>query len=184
MLWPDEAGEVEPVPVRVDRVAVAGVVGPRPRHGVVEEVAGDVLDVGEQIGDLAAGRVGDRVQRQAAVADQHGRDAVQRLGVERRIPEHLRIGVAVGVDEAGRHDRAGRVDLVLAVGPQVGADLDDAAVADPHVGPTGVGPRAVDDVAAADQQVSITHVGRPPSGARRVGPDPRGRYTGRRAMIA
>ncbi len=104
----DERGEVDAGAHGVDRVPVAVEVGPGPRHVVVEQVAGDVLDVGEQVGDRCAGGVGGRVQREAAVADEHRGDAVQRLGVERGIPEHLRVGVGVGVDEAGGDDRARR----------------------------------------------------------------------------
>ena len=55
----DERGEVGRRARGVDRVAVARVVGPRPRHAVVEEVARDVLDVGEQVGDVARGSLGD-----------------------------------------------------------------------------------------------------------------------------
>ena len=51
----DERGEVDAGTRGVDRVAVAVEVGPRPRHGVVEEVPGDVLDVGEEVGDLGPG---------------------------------------------------------------------------------------------------------------------------------
>ena len=154
---PDQAGEVDAGARRVDHVAVAGVVGPRPRHRVVEEMARDVLDVGEEVGDVAAGRVGDGVEREAAVADQHRGHAVQQVGVDVRIPEHLRVGVAVGVDEPGRHHRAGGVDHRRAVDGEVGADLDDLVAADAHVGTTGGCAGAVDDVAAPDQDLAVDH---------------------------
>ena len=113
MLCPTSPARLMPVPVALTDVAVAGVVGPRPRHRVVEEVARDVFDVGEEVGDVAAGRVGDGVEREAAVADEHRGDAVQEVGIDVRVPEHLRVGVAVRVDEPGRDDRARRVDLGL-----------------------------------------------------------------------
>ena len=114
-------------------------------------MARDVFDVREQIGDVAARRLACGVQRQAAVADQHGRHAVQRIGIERGIPEDLRIGVRVGVDEAGHHERAVGVEGGLTVVSYAVADLDDAAGMHPHVGSLRRGASAVDDIAAANQ---------------------------------
>ena len=55
-----------------------------------------------------------RRDREAAVAGDHGRDAVVRRRPQRRIPEHLRVVVRVDVDEAGRDRAARRVELALA----------------------------------------------------------------------
>ena len=161
---PDETGEVDAGARGVDDVAVPGVVGPRPRHRVVEEVARDVLDVGEEVRDVAAGRVGHGVEREAAVADEHRGHAVQDVGIDVRVPEHLRIGVAVRVDESRCDDRARRVDLGGAVDREVGADLDDLVTAHAHVGPLRRGTGAVDDVATADQDLTVGHVRPPPLG--------------------
>ena len=59
-------------------------------------------------------------------------------GIERRVPEHLDVVVGVAVDQTRGHDGAAGVDLALAVGREVGGDLDDHTVAHTDVG--GVGP--------------------------------------------
>ena len=77
-----------------------------------------------------------------------------RLRVARRVPEHLRVEVRVQVEEAGGDDRAGGVELGLAVGREARADLGDAAVADPDVGGDAGRAGAVDDGAAADEEIT------------------------------
>ena len=57
------------------------------------------------------------------------------------------------VDDPGRHERAPGVDHELAVGREVGPDLDDDAVARPDVGNDRRRARAVDDRPAGDQHV-------------------------------
>ena len=57
----------------------------------------------------------------------------------------------VDVDEPRRDDTAVGVELTLAV--QIGADRDDAAVADRDVGTSRLGARAVDDGATLDRDV-------------------------------
>jgi hypothetical protein len=59
----------------------------------------------------------------------------------------------VGVDEAGRDDAAGCIEGVLRRMVGERADRSDAAVDDADVGVEARRPRAVDDGAAADQQV-------------------------------
>ncbi len=126
-----ERGDVHAGAACVDGVAVAGVVLPRPRHVVDQRVGGHVLDEGEHVGDRDALLVGDREQRERAVADQRGGDAVLRLRVARGVPEHLRVEVGVQVEEAGGDDRTGGVELGFAVAGEVGADLGDPAGAHP-----------------------------------------------------
>ena len=103
-----ERGDVDTRAARVDRVAVAGVVVPCPRHVVDQRVGRHVLHEREHVGDRDALLVGDGEQRERAVADQRGGDAVLGLRVARRVPEHLRVEVGVQVEEAGGDDRAGR----------------------------------------------------------------------------
>ena len=84
----------------------------------------------------------------ARSAGMRGRDAVAAVtGDDRghavptrrrqgRIPQHLRVVVRVDVDEPGRHDAPGRIDLASR---RTVADLDDPTVGDADI---GRGPRA------------------------------------------
>ena len=147
MLTPDAA--------RVDGVAVAGVVVPRPRHVVDQRVGRHVLDEREHVGDRDALLVGDREQRQRAVAHQRGRDAVLRLRVARRVPEHLRVEVRVEVDEAGGDDGAGGVELGFAVGGEARRRSRRCGRRAPGRRPCDAGTAgAVDDGAAADEEIT------------------------------
>ena len=103
-----EGGDVEADALGVDRVAVPGVVVPRPRHVVGQGVGGDVLDEREHVGDGVTLLVDHGEQRQRAVPRQRGRDAVLRVRVARGVPEQLGVEVGMGVDEPGRDERARR----------------------------------------------------------------------------
>ena len=94
----------------------------------------------------------DRRDREAAVAGDHRGDAVERRRREVRVPEHLGVVVRVDVDEPGRDDVAGRVELAVAV--EALADPDDAPVVDRHVGAPAGCSRAVDDRPPTDHQLS------------------------------
>jgi hypothetical protein len=147
----DEGREIDPGTRHVHGVAVTRVVGPRPRHVVVEEVTRHVFDVREQIGHVGAGAFVGGEERQAAVTHEHRRHAVQRFRIEEGIPEHLRVGVRVGVDEAGRDDRTARVDLGFAVGREIRADFDDAVVTNANVGAHSRRAGSVDHVATPNE---------------------------------
>ena len=69
----------------------------------------------------------------AAVAHDHGGDAVPDRRREQRVPGDLAVVVRVHVDEAGRDGEAGGVDLVAARLVD-GADRGDAPVVDRDVG--------------------------------------------------
>ena len=73
-----------------------------------------------------------------------------------RIPGDLRVHVGVAVDEARRDDQPVGVDGALRVLPDA-ADLDDAAVLDAEVGAEARLARAVDDGAAADEEIERHH---------------------------
>jgi hypothetical protein len=77
---------------------------------------------------------------------------VQWLGVERRVPEYLRIGVRVRVDEPRGHHGACRVDLAFTIGRQIRAYFGDAPVPDAHIAQEGRRAGAVNDGPATDQQ--------------------------------
>ncbi len=91
-------------------------------------------------------------QREAAVAAEHGRHAVQRRGAGVGVPEELGVVVGVQVDEAGGDEHAAGVDHAGAVGPGggVGTDGRHPLALDHDVGPDRRRPGAVDDRAAAD----------------------------------
>ena len=75
----------------------------------------------------------------------------QHDGTERRVPEHLRVVVRVDVDEARADDVAGGVEHARAV--EAVADLGDHAVGDRDVGRRAGRAGAVDERAAADDDV-------------------------------
>ena len=65
------------------------------------------------------------------------------------------VGVAVHVDEAGRHNQAGDVDRLGGPCVYEVAYRRNAPIADRHVGHTRRAPRAVDDGAAHQEQVEV-----------------------------
>ena len=67
-----------------------------------------------------------------------------------------RLAVAVQVDEAGRDDEAGGVDLALRRA-QIGADGGDGAAGDRHIADLVEAGFGVDHAAISDQQV-VCHV--------------------------
>ena len=62
--------------------------------------------------------------------------------------------MGVAVDEAGRDERATRIDHGLAVGVEVGPDLDDHPVADAHIRDVGLVTGAIDDSPPLHQHVT------------------------------
>ena len=101
--WPTSVPTftAEPAP---DRRHVLGERLPGPRHPGVEDVHRDRLDVGEHPGQPLASLGPHRGQSQRAVADDDGGRAVMAGVGAQRIPEDLRVVVAVIVDEARRDD--------------------------------------------------------------------------------
>ena len=99
-------------------------------------------------------RVGERRDREPAVAGDCGRDAVQRRRAQGGIPERLRVEVGVHVDEARRDHTAfglddplrGRVDLT---------DRDDPTAGDTDVAMRRRGAGAVDNQPAPDHEVEL-----------------------------
>src|SRR5690606_18679304 len=91
-----------------------------------------------------------------AVAGDHGGDAVPGGGHHPLVPGGLAVVVGVDVDEAGRDQQAVGVDGAApdAVDP---AHLGDDAAGDGHVRGAGLGAGAVDDGAAADDEVVVAH---------------------------
>ena len=117
-----------------------------------------VLDVLERASDRRVVLGSRRRDREAAVARDHRRHAVERRRRERGIPEHLRVVVGVDVDEPRRHDLARGVELPRAVGVELRPDLHDAPALDRDVGGVAGRAGAVDDGAAPDHDVGA-HAG-------------------------
>ena len=138
----------------LEGVEVLGGRAPRPRHALAERLEGHALDPGQHPHEVLAvgGVVGQRGDGEAAVAGEHGGDAVQRRRREGAVPEDLGVEVGVDVDEARCDDLAGGVDGALGVAVDL-ADGDDAAVLDADVGAAARCAGAVDDVAAPDDQI-------------------------------
>ena len=121
------------VPLRLDPLEVVAERLPVPRQALLQRRERDALDPGHQPGEVVDVLVGGGREREAAVAAEHGGDAVHRRRARGRVPQQLRVVVRVQVDEAGRDHEIGRVDRARRALVDV-ADLDDAAVADADVG--------------------------------------------------
>ena len=68
----------------------------------------------------------------------------------------------VQIDEARRHDQAVGVDGLLGEARRTAADLRDLAVANPDVGAIARGARPVNDGAAFNVDVDVSHAEFPP----------------------
>ena len=135
-----------------DGIQVAAVGLPIPRQAGEDGVLGNVLDGLHHAGKelpvlLAAGR-----ERDAAVAEQGGGDAMPSHRRHMRIPADLRIQMGVQVDEAGRDDEALGVDFFLANALHFANGGDGTAV-DGDVACDRRTAGAIDDGAVADDQV-------------------------------
>ena len=162
-------GDVDVVAAGGDRIEEVREAVPVPRQAFGQHDLGDVLHALHQVDQHVvlvgvAGREAD-----AAIAEQHGGDAVPGRGRQPVAPGHLRIVVGVDVDEARRDQLAARVDLLGALG-DVSADRGDLAVGDGEVGFVGIAAGAIDDGAVADHEAGRRHAGTPRRGLRhRIG---------------
>ena len=136
-------------------------------------VAGEEADVGRDLEVIDV--LAQRVRLVAAVErGEDGRDPLADEVLGQRPPVDLVLDVVVVVDESRRDDEAGGVDLLgpLPRQPTVGRDLDDAVVADPHVGGEAVGPRSVHDGPAQNYKIERSVSGAGSRGAVRRLRDP------------
>ena len=145
-------GDVEGARDAVERVEVLADGLPVPPDRLAQGRAGDALDALHQADEpvVAVGRGGREAD--AAVAHDHGGDAVPDRRREQRVPGDLPVVVGVHVDEAGRDREAGGVEL-LATGLVDGADRGDAAVVDGDVGRRRATTPAVDHGSVPDHQI-------------------------------
>ena len=96
---------------RVQRVHVFGEGLPGPRQAVGHDDAGNVLDSGHHVDEHVVVFLAARREPDPAVAHHHGGHAVRRRRGQPLRPDGLAVVVGVQVDEAGRDQQAGRVDL-------------------------------------------------------------------------
>ena len=144
----DAEALVEPVHVLRERLPI-DVDGAQHLHR-------DGFDIGQEFGHALFVAAAHRGQRERAVAEDHGGGAVLRREGAQRIPRHLRIVVAVVVDETRRHSEAVGIDGARRRTGDL-ADFDDLAVLHRNVAAECRHPRAIDDAAITDQQV-IRHL--------------------------
>jgi hypothetical protein len=78
--------------------------------------------------------VHQRRQADAAVAGDHGGNALQQLRVPRGVLQQQAVVVRVAVDEAGRDDQAGGIDAAVRGGARELSDGGDAAARHAHIG--------------------------------------------------
>src|SRR5262249_45749238 len=100
--------------------------------------------------DLARQRGRDR---EAAMADDLGGHALAHLALGLGIDWQREVGVSLDVDEAGRHGKAARVDDLGGRLVDARPDSGNAAVAECDMAALARGSRAVEEKAAADQDV-------------------------------
>ena len=74
-----------------------------------------------------------------------------------RIPADLRVVVGVQIDEAGRDDQAVGVDDLFGEAGRAAAELRDLAVLDPDVAAIARDAGTIDDGAAFDLNIVISH---------------------------
>ena len=125
------------------QVVVSGLIGPV-----------DLVGIAVQTGQVFAPRAdvlgGQRSHGHAVLAQQLGGDALHDLGQHLGPQQHIQVAVAVGVDEAGGHGQARRVDhLIGRLGD--GADGGDLAVLHQHIGVDAGSAGAVDHAAVFDE---------------------------------
>jgi hypothetical protein len=147
-----------------DDVDEVGERLPRPGQALVEHDAGDVLDALHQLDEPLVVGGADRGEADAAVAGDDRGDPVPRRRDHALVPRGLAVVVGVDVDEAGGDQQAVGVDRAPGGAVDL-ADGGDHPVGDGDVGGAGRGTGAVDDGAAADDQVMRAH-GRLPLGGR------------------
>ena len=91
------------------------------------------------------------------MADHLGGDALPDLALGLGVERQGEVGMRLDVDEAGRHDKAARVDDPRSIGAETPADGDDATRRDRDIGLDRGRAAAVDDLAARDEDFVPAH---------------------------
>ena len=136
----------------VDVIEELGERLPTPLDAGCERGARDVLDTLHEPDEPVMSIGCSRREADAAVAHDHGGDAVPARRRQERIPRDLPVVVGVDVDEAGRHQRTVGIDH-LASRALDATDVGDGAIGDGDIGGLGRCAGAVDDRAPLDHEV-------------------------------
>ena len=145
-------GDVDGARARLQRVEIFRKALPVPGEALGERGARNVLHALHHADQrMVRVRAGGR-EADAAIAHHHRGDAVPARRGQLAVPCRLAVIMGVDIDEAGRHQRAVRVDLAPA-GPGPAAGLRDAPALDRNVAGEGFAPGSVDDRAAANDQI-------------------------------
>ncbi len=151
---PDERADVDRRSAFVDRVEILGegLEGPCLTETGAQRVERHPLDALERAQDQIAVLGAGGRDAEAAVPHHHARHAVPGRDREHAIPEDLRVVVGVDVDEARRDDAPAGVEGGGRRALHV-AGRGDASVADAEVALGAGGAGAVDERAAANEQI-------------------------------
>ncbi len=145
-------GDVDRARMALQRIEEVGEALPVPGQPVGQHGVGDFLDALHQIHQRAAMMLSHRREADAAIAEHDRGDAMPARRRQQRIPHRLAVVMGVHVDPAGRDQKAAGVDL--APGRTLfAADCDDAVARNRYVAGEGRLAGAVDDGAAANNDV-------------------------------
>ena len=136
----------------VERVEIFGEALPIPFEALGERAAGDVLDRLHEVDEAGAVLAPDRREADPAIAEEDRRHAVPRRRRKHRVPGCLAVVMRVDIDPAGGDEEAVGVDLAPAR-PGLAADLRQAVAIDRHIAGDRVGASAVEDGAAANDDI-------------------------------
>ena len=112
----------------------------------------NLLDALHQIHQRAAVFFLHRRKADAAIAENHRGDAVPARRRDQRVPHRLAIVMGMRVHPARRDQQTSRVDLAFA-GGLLAADAGDAPIRNRHIAREGRLPGAIDDGAAANDDI-------------------------------
>ena len=118
----------------------------------VEHLHGNGFNVGQKLGQPGRLARAHRCQRQRAIADDDGGGAVIAGEGAQRVPGHLRIIVAVIIDEARRDHQAVGINRTRRSIPEF-ADRDNFALADANIATEGRHAGAINDATVLNQEI-------------------------------
>ncbi|MBA7468283.1 hypothetical protein ES707_03526 [subsurface metagenome] len=136
----------------IQRIHEIGEGLPLPGQARRQHRVRDFLDAFHQVHQGLAMMLLHRGKPYAAIAEHHRGHAMPARGRQQRIPHRLAVVMGVHVDPAGGHHQAGGIDVAFG-GAELAADRCDLAAFDGDVASEGGFARAVDDGAAANDDV-------------------------------
>jgi hypothetical protein len=145
-------GYVDGARQAVERVEELGKALPRPVEPFVERGAGNVLDRLHQVDQVAAVLAPHRGEADAAIAEQDRRHAVPGRRRQDRVPGCLAVVMGVDIDPAGGDEEPVGGELAPRR-PGLAADRGDDPAVDRDIAAEARPPGAVEDGAAADDDV-------------------------------